>query len=109
MLRNGWWAWISDSYPAGANQDITITKNEWSDLKKELRSDSERILCDRAWSNEVLEQFEDRKLLLSGHVKPHNKPLEPWQVAENEILGHYRGKFLMKILQRNKHFNLFNF
>lgn len=99
MLRNGWWAWISDSYPAGKYKDITITEKEWNSLKKDLSSDSERILCDRAWPNESLSNLEDRKLLVSGHVKPIGKELE----AENAVLGHFRGK---KIKKKEKYFSI---
>lgn len=78
-------------------------------LSENFSSEFERILCDRAWTNEALVPFGDRKLIVSGHNKPKGKDLTPWQLAENEILGHYRGKNFFFFFFKHKLFNLFLF
>jgi len=79
--------WLSHTYPAGKFQDITITKKEWNSLKRGFRS-VEHCLADRAWSNESLG---DQTFLVSGHIKPKKRELTEQQVAENDVLGHFRG------------------
>jgi hypothetical protein len=88
--------YVGDSYAAAQN-DLALTYKEWSSIKRGFKLDSERILCDRAWTNVDLERIVDRQLLVSGHVKPRGKQLEHWEVMENNVLGHYRGLFCFHI------------
>jgi len=85
-LQNGFWCYVGESYPAGKWPDISITKREYPEIKKRIRH-TERRLVDLGWSSEMA----NTEFFIFGHKKTKNTNLEDWQIAENKVLGHYRG------------------
>jgi hypothetical protein len=93
-LHNGWWAWLSDSYPAGRFPDTSISNKELAAIKRNIDS-RERILVDLGWFKSV---ENSPKIFLFGHKKQPKQELEDWQVHENEVFGHFRGNYLIHIV-----------
>ena len=87
MLQNGFWAWLSPSYPAGRYTDVTITKLHLKEIQKCISKD-ERILVDLAWSSE---EMKNTNLFVFGHKRIPGGQLSERQNLENEVLGHFRG------------------
>ena len=87
-LRNGFWCWLSNSYPAAKYPDIVITRHEIKKVRETIKS-NEFILVDKAWASN---DMKSSNIFIYGHKKPKGQELSDDQLKENEVVGYFRDK-----------------